>query len=56
MSRRLNKNGLPSEPKGRVSLAHRGLTDIPRDVFVRPSDVRILDIGYNNIKYPLSSS
>ncbi|XP_011410047.2 PREDICTED: leucine-rich repeat-containing protein C10orf11-like [Amphimedon queenslandica] len=39
----------PSEPSGRVTLAHRELNEVPRDVFLRPSDVRILDIGYNNV-------
>ena len=56
MSRgRSNKDGnRPSEPLGRVTLAHRELNQVPRDVFLRPTDVRILDIGYNNVTYPFN--
>ena len=37
------------EPKGRVSLAYRDLTELPREIFLRPLAVKILDIGHNNI-------
>lgn len=37
------------EPKGRVSLAYRDLTELPREIFLRPLAVKILDIGHNNV-------
>lgn len=41
-----------TEPKGRVSLAYRELTEVSREVFLRPKSVIILDLSYNSIKYP----
>ena len=41
-----------AEPKGRLSLAYRGIEEVPMDVFVRPSFVKILDLSFNKIVYP----
>ena len=42
----------PTEPKGRISLAYREINDVPRDAFVQPAAVKILDLSYNRISYP----
>lgn len=40
------------EASGRVSLAFRGLTELPRHAFPRPEAVRILDLSHNSVTYP----
>lgn len=41
-----------SEPRGRVSLAYRDLSEVTTDIFLQPAAVRILDLSYNLISYP----
>ena len=40
------------EPPGRVSLAYRGFTELPRSLAESREKVFILDLGYNNLSYP----
>ena len=35
-----------------LSLAYRGLTDIPRDASYSLASVEVLDLSHNNISYP----
>ena len=37
------------EASGRVSLAFRGLTEVPRHAIPRPESVKILDLSHNSI-------
>jgi hypothetical protein len=37
------------EPKGRVTLAYKDLTEVSRDIFLKPSRVIILDLSYNHL-------
>ena len=45
-----------TEPKGRLTLAYKDLSEIPTGLFVHPTEIRILDLSYNFISYPQPSS
>lgn len=42
----------PTEPSGRLSLAYRGLKELPTEAFARPNLVKILDLSHNDLVYP----
>ena len=46
------KEFIPSEPRGRVTLAYRGKKDLSVETFTRPELVKILDLSHNEIVYP----
>ena len=45
----------PEEEDTVLSLAYRGLTELPRELIPRISGVRYLDLSYNEFSYPLIS-
>lgn len=46
------KEFIPSEPRGRVTLAYSGKKDLSVESFTRPELVKILDLSHNEIVYP----
>ena len=43
-----------TDPRGRVSLAYRGMKDLSVEIFARPQAVKILDLSHNDLVYPNS--
>ena len=43
----------PSDPE-RISMAYRGLDEVPDDWISKLSDITVLDLSHNNLSYPFS--